>query len=99
MCISISSQVPGFILITIPSQDADNKGFITLAELDKGIRHVLESEVHFEAKPAIMRAYHAARRARRKRRTPGDDTMDRGEFKLFLVALRRYFEYLVINSR
>ena len=43
--------------------DANGNGILSLAELDRGICDVLQCEEIFAAKPAIARAFHAAKRA------------------------------------
>lgn len=40
--------------------DMNCNGYLSLAEIDKGIRDVLEIPELFDAKPVIMRAYKAA---------------------------------------
>jgi len=40
--------------------DVNANGYLSLAEIDKGIRDVLDLPELFEAKPVIMRAYKAA---------------------------------------
>jgi Ca2+-binding EF-hand superfamily protein len=37
--------------------DPNGNGYLSLAEIDKGIRDVLECETLFDAKPAIIRAF------------------------------------------
>ena len=40
--------------------DVNANGYLSLAEIDKGIRDVLDLPELFECKPVIMRAYKAA---------------------------------------
>ena len=35
----------------------NGNGFLSLAEVDKGVRDALKSDTLFDAKPAIMRAF------------------------------------------
>ena len=37
--------------------DMNGNGYLSLAEIDKGMRDVLQSDMLFDAKPAIMRAF------------------------------------------
>ena len=37
--------------------DANGNGYLSLAEVDKGIRDALQCDALFDAKPAIMRAF------------------------------------------
>lgn len=43
--------------------DENRNGYVSLAEMDKGIRDVLQCQEIFDAKPAIARAFHAAKNA------------------------------------
>ena len=39
------------------SMDNNGNGYLSLAEIDKGVRDVLKCDSLFDAKPAIMRAF------------------------------------------
>eukprot|EP00755_Sulcionema_specki_P018216 Sspe_Gene.66343::Locus_39199_Transcript_1_1_Confidence_1.000_Length_1526::g.66343::m.66343 len=69
--------------------DGNASGRLSLAEVDGGIRDILQLPQVFQAKPAIMEAFKAA-----KSLSPGgsDDYIDYNEFRVLLVALRHYFE-------
>ena len=41
--------------------DVNNNGILSLAEIDKGIRDALNIDELFNCKPAIMRAFQAAK--------------------------------------
>ena len=75
--------------------DANGNGYLSLAEVDRGVRDVLglggEGSL-FDAKPAIMRAFQAAKNAVKTGTARGDDYVERPEFRLLLLYLRRYFE-------
>ena len=76
--------------------DINANGFLSLAELDKGIRDTLKLESIFNAKPAIIRAFEYAKSycpAKGKNKKYGDDYVEKREFRVFLVALRQRFEY------
>lgn len=74
--------------------DPNGNGFISLAEVDKGCRDVLELFEIFECKKVIMRAFHAAKGAHdgKSQSELGPDFIERCEFRLLLVYLRKYFE-------
>ncbi|KAK3251352.1 hypothetical protein CYMTET_39307 [Cymbomonas tetramitiformis] len=72
--------------------DPNSNGYLSLAEVDKGIRDVLELEELFDCKPAIMRAFQAAKGVHNSKSTLGPDFIERIEFRLLLVYLRQYFE-------
>jgi len=78
------------------SEMDNGNGVLSLAELDKAIRDVLQLDEIFDSKPAIMRAFQLA-----KELNPGgrDDYIEFKEFRMFLVSLRQYFEYYVAFSR
>jgi hypothetical protein len=103
--------------------DPNGNGYLSLAEIDKGVRDVLKSDRLFEAKPAIMRAYQVQKQPihtfiwsfntykqpintncptcgafqAAKNAVPGEnklgaDFVERKEFRLLLLYLKRYFE-------
>lgn len=75
--------------------DPNGNGYLSLAEVDKGLRDVLELDEIFDAKPAIMRAFQAAKNA-----VPdngyGPDYVQRKEFRILLQYLKHYFELWVM---
>lgn len=81
-------------------QEFDNgNGVLSLAEVDKAIRDVLQLDAVFDAKPAIMRAFQIAKDSQKSSKSVGDDYIERKEFKFFLLSLRQYFEYFVAFTR
>jgi len=80
--------------------DPNGNGLLSLAEVDKGIRDVLHLDAVFDAKPAIMGAFTAAKASQKSSRGKiGDDYIELKEFRFFLLALRQYFEYWVAFKR
>ena len=77
--------------------DGNGNGYLSLAEVDSGMRGVISGAgLLASAKPAVMRAFQAAKGARSGGRPLGDDLIERGdEFRLFLLYLRRYLELLL----
>ena len=63
-----------------------------MAEIQKGIRDVLELENVFNCKPAVFRAYKYAKNFS-KGGGVGGEYVEFKEFRVFLLALRQYFEY------
>ena len=76
--------------------DLNGNGYLSLAEVDKGIRDVLQCDELFNAKPAIMRAFQAAKGAAKTGSKLGADFVERAEFRLLLVYLKRYFELFLM---
>lgn len=74
--------------------DPNGNGYLSLAELDLGIKAIIRNEELFDAKPAIMRAYQSAKNCVKSKKGDeyGDDYVQFPEFRLFLVYLRQYFE-------
>eukprot|EP01062_Namystynia_karyoxenos_P059331 TRINITY_DN50776_c0_g1_i1.p1 TRINITY_DN50776_c0_g1~~TRINITY_DN50776_c0_g1_i1.p1 ORF type:complete len:549 (+),score=253.62 TRINITY_DN50776_c0_g1_i1:104-1648(+) len=76
--------------------DVNGNGMLSLAEVDKAIRDMLQIDELFHAKPAIMKAFNAARKKyRSKRPDPSghmDDYIQKPEFRYLLWYLREYFE-------
>lgn len=73
------------------SMDPNGNGFLSLAEVDKGIRDVLALDEVFGIKKVIIRAFNAAKSVH-KSTGLGADTIEFVEFRLLLWYLRQYFE-------
>ena len=84
------------LLLSLPAtrrRDANGNGYLSLAELDLGVSTTLKSATLAAAKPAIMRAFQAAKGACVSRSPLGSDMVEAGEeFRLLLLYLRQYFE-------
>jgi Ca2+-binding EF-hand superfamily protein len=77
--------------------DPNGNGYLSLAEVDKGLRDILQIDEIFDAKPAIMRAFQAAKNYMPSNAgTPGADYVQRKEFRILLQFLRHYFELWVM---
>ena len=72
--------------------DPNGNGYLSLAEIDKGIRDVLELDQVFDCKPAIFRAFSFAKNYSKKGGV-SDDYIEFKEFRIFLLSLRQFFEY------
>lgn len=79
--------------------DMNGNGYASLAELDRGIRDVMNLPDVFDAKRPIMRAFQAARNKCKAKTKHSDDYVEWLEFRYFLVYLRQYFEYWVMFCR
>ena len=85
------------------SMDGNGNGYLSLAEIDGGMKSMLPGNAA-RAKPAVMRAFQAAKVARPSGSQPNaslrDDVVERGaEFRLFLLYLKRYLELLAAFER
>ena len=87
--------------VLFDSFDPNGNGYLSLAEIDKG---VLE---HFQldgggafatkrCKPALMRAFQAAKSLSGSNEGLHTDMVTRSEFRLLLVYVQRYFELLAV---
>lgn len=81
------------------SMDMNGNGFLSLAEVDRGIQDCLNIPKVFDAKRPIMRAFQAAKNKYKSKSKYGDDYIEWMEFRIFLVYLRQYFEYWVMFCR
>jgi hypothetical protein len=63
------------------------------------VRDVLQSDVLFDAIPAINEAFHQARVVSNSTSAVAQDFIERSEFRVFLVNLRQNFEYLQAYDR
>merc|ERR1711962_1412620 len=68
--------------------DANDNGYVSLAEVTRGVRDVIDVDDLFDSRPAINRAFHHTRKAAKSTRSHGDDFLERKEFRLFLKSLR-----------
>lgn len=69
----------------------NNNGYLSLAEIDKGIRDVLQLPELFDVKPVIIRAYTASKNKIKSKHTFGDDYVSKAEFRYLLIYLRLYY--------
>lgn len=73
----------------------NGNGYLSLAEVDKGMRDVIQLPELFALKPVLMRAFQAAKKRLKSNNEHGDDYVSRAEFKYLLQYLRQYYEYWV----
>lgn len=81
------------------SIDVNSNGFVSLAEMTKGVRDVLQIPEIFDCRPSINRAFHHARKIAKTESPHGDDYVSFPEFRIFLYLLRQYFEYFQAFDR
>ena len=75
------------------SMDPNSNGFLSLAEVDAGLRARVPGLA--SKKQALLRAFQASKGARRGTRALSDDMVEKGEeFRLLLLYLHRYLELL-----
>jgi len=73
--------------------DVNGNGFLSLAEVTKGVRDVLAVDELFDAIPAINRSFHHVKAVGTGDNPHGDDFVEFREFRLLLQTLRQFFEY------
>lgn len=61
---------------------------MSLAEIDKGMRDVIQIPALFNLKPVLMRAFQAAKTIKKSNNQYGDDYVTKGEFRILLKYLR-----------
>jgi Ca2+-binding EF-hand superfamily protein len=71
--------------------DPNKNGYLSLAEIDKGVRDILQLEDLFDAKPVLLRAYNASR-ALNTKPGQGQDYVEKNEFRMLLVYLYNYLK-------
>jgi len=79
----------------------NGNGYLSLAEVDKGMRDVVRLPRLFDTKPVLMRAFTAAKTkvASRAGNKHDNDLITKGEYRFLLKYLRQYFEYWVMFDR
>merc|ERR1712110_342528 len=75
------------------AMDVNGNGFLSLAEVTKGVRDVIAVDELFDAIPAINRSFHHCKAVSKSSNEKGDDYIEFKEFRLFLQTLRQFFEY------
>jgi Ca2+-binding EF-hand superfamily protein len=81
--------------------DPNGNGYLSLAEVDKGCKDILELPEIYENKPVMMRAFQAAKGANnaKSKSELGQHYIERSEFRLLLLYLRNYFEFWQMFDR
>ena len=79
--------------------DMNGNGYLSLAEVDKGMRDVIKLPILFQLKPVLMRAFQAAKTKVKAKTKYGDDYVTKGEYRFLLKYLRQYYEYWVAFDR
>lgn len=72
--------------------DMNGNGYLSLAELDKGMRDIIKLPILFKTKPVMLRAFNAAKDKSKSKRSR-DDYVERTEYKWLLQYLKQYYEY------
>ena len=57
--------------------DVNGNGYLSLAEVDKGMRDVVQLPALFELKPVLMRAFQASKQKLKSNNEHGDDYVSR----------------------
>ena len=70
------------------SIDVNGNGYLSLAEVDKGMRDVVRLPILFSLKPVLMRAFTAAKTKVKAKSQYGDDYITKGEYRFLLKYLR-----------
>ena len=75
--------------------DVNNNGYLSLAEIDKGMRDIIQLPILYQLKPVLIRAFTAAKTKKTPKSKYGDDYITKGEYRFLLKYLRQYYEYWV----
>lgn len=81
------------------SIDVNGNGILSLAEIDKAMRDVVQLPIMFALKPVLMRAFQAAKTKVKSAKSYGDDYVSKAEFRWLLKFLRQYYELWVAFDR
>jgi len=72
--------------------DPNGNGILSLAEVDNGLKQILQLAGIEDVTPAINRAFHAAREVAPPVADFSNDYVDKNEFRVLLVYLRHYID-------
>merc|ERR1711892_545850 len=75
------------------AMDVNGNGYLSLAEVTKGVRDVIAVDELFDAIPAINRSFHHCKNVSTNPSEQGPDFIEFREFRLLLQTLRQFFEY------
>ena len=81
------------------SIDVNGNGYLSLAEVDKGLIDNCNLDSLFHSKPVIIRAFNAAKDKGKSRSKYSEDYVEWHEFRYLLIYLRQYAEYFVMFNR
>ena len=70
------------------SFDVNGNGYLSLAEVDKGMRDVVRLPALFALKPVLIRAFTEAKTIVKSKNKHSDDYISRGEFRFLLKYIR-----------
>jgi len=71
--------------------DPNGNGYLSLAEVDKGLRDVLQVDDIYDTKPVIMRAFQASKGLNPPGHSKhGSDYIEKNEFRMLLVYLKQF---------
>ena len=76
----------------------NGNGLLSLAELDKGLRDVIQLPALFKTKPVLLRAFTAAKTKVKSKSIHGDDYIEKKEYRFLMKYLRMYCEYWIAFS-
>lgn len=79
--------------------DINGNGLLSLAEVQKGVRDVMNIPKLYEQKAVILRAFEAAKAKEASSKKHDGDYVSRKEYRHLLKYLRMYFEYWVAFDR
>lgn len=79
--------------------DVNGNGHLSLAEIDKGMRDVVDLPILFDLKPVLMRAFQAAKSVAPSTNKADDDYIQKREYRLLLQYLRQYYELWLAFER
>ena len=75
--------------------DLHKNQYLSLAEVDKGVKDVMKLPNLFNLKPVLLRAFNTAKNKFKAVTQHGDENVSKAEFKYLLRYLRQYYEYWV----
>lgn len=81
------------------SIDMNGNGYLSLAEIDRGLLDVIRIPRLFDIKPVIIRAFQSAKNKIKSASKYGADYVSFAEFKYLLSYLRQYYEYWIAFER
>ena len=79
--------------------DVNGNGYLSLAEVDKGMVDEINLPQLFALKPVLMRAFQAAKNKVKSKSKHGKDYIEKNEYRWLLKYLRQYYEIFIAFNR
>lgn len=79
-----------------PQFDKNKNGYLSLAEIDRGVKYVIKLPDLFPLAPMIKRGFNATKAKMKAMTKYGDDYVSKAQFPYLLQYIKNYYIYWAI---